>query len=147
MKEYKLTLTTNITFSEEDKFHIRDQFDTLSMILDAYNGGEIREGEYYFKYAYERDDKVFIEDENEKEMDEQHTRHGRYEKVKDGYTCFVLGVYDYGVEYFESFDVHFVIKPEEEDEFLDELYKKLYEYSLLNDYRFNQKEIVKKEIN
>lgn len=143
MKKYKLTLTTQTTFSEEDKFHIRDKFDTLSMILDSYNGGEIREGEYYFRYSYERTDKIFIENDNEKEMDEQHIRYGKYESVKDGYSCFTLGVYNNNGEYFDSFDIMFVVKPEEEDEFLDELFKKMIEYSLINDYRFNQTEIKK----
>ena len=136
-KHYKLNLTTFDAFSDKDKFHIRDCFDTLSMVLDSYNGGEIREGEYYFRYSFEKTDKVFVEDDNEKGWDNLNTRHGRYEKVKDGYICYVLGIYVNG-EYFEPFDIHFVIKQEEKDEFDNELWLKMSEYSILNDYRFSK---------
>ena len=144
-KHYKLNLTTFDTFSDKDKFHIRDCFDTLSMVLDSYNGGEIREGEYYFKYSFEETDKVFVEDENEKEWDNLNTRHGRHEKVKEGYICITLGIYVNG-EYFESFDIPFVMKPEEKDEFSDEIFHKMAEYSIINDYRFNQKKTKKEYI-
>lgn len=136
-RHYKLNITTIDAFSERDKFHIRDQFDTISMVLNKYNGGEIRPAEYYFRYCYETTDKIFIEDDNEKGWDNLNTRHGRYETIKDGYICYVLGIYVNG-EYFESFDIPFVIKQEEKDEFDNELWLKMSEYSLLNDYRFSK---------
>lgn len=137
---YKLSLTTFDTFSDDDKFHIRDQFNHLDKILKHH----LSPAEYYFRYSYEKSDKVFILDENGTETDFSY-RSGRYEDVKDGYICYSLGE-NVNEEYYESYDIYFVIKPEEEDEFLEELFKKIAEYSIMNDYRFNQKETVKKEI-
>lgn len=139
MKEYKLTLTTNTTFSEEDKFHIRDQFDTLSMILDDYNGGEIREGEYYFKYAYERDDKIFIEDENEKEYFSFTDIRGYYRPAKNGHDIIDITVLNDKGE--DVVVMQFEIKKKDVTEFVDAFEDYINYYSLKSDTRFEVKSV------
>ena len=139
-KNYRLNLTTFDIFSDDDKFHIRDQFNHLDKILKHH----LSPAEYYFRYSFGKSDKMFVLDDNGTETD-YYYRRGRYEAVKDGYICYSLGE-NVNDDYYKSYDIYFVIKPEEENEFLEELFKKIAEYSLINDYRFIQKKTKKEYI-
>lgn len=137
--KYKLKFETKLEFDTEDKFGIRERYKEFN---DVCNKMDIGYGALYFLYTIEKTDKNFIKsDTAPKGKSIEYNNFGEegyYEDVPDGFVCYVLGQNIDG--YFYSYDIYFLIEKEYEDDFNNEIYEKIAEYSLLNDYRLRKTE-------
>lgn len=135
--KYKLTFVTQIDFDTEDKFKIRDKYKEFNYICDRVDF--ISRASLYFQYSFEEVSRYFVKTDKQlktKKLEYNNVADkGYYRKVPKGYKCFVLGTNFDG--YFFSLEVYFLIKEQDVDinDFNNELYEKIAEYSLKNDAR------------